>query len=160
MSISSLKVKIAFKDFQIAAKHLLNATRQTYQSNVKNFMGLVRKDKIINNILKDFLEMSLEFSEFEKKDDPSGERLELPIDTNKKIAYVLQILNKSYGGEFTMQQYAYRFFHEAHADKALYLLNEQLIEPNISMLIEMLRDLISYEAKGKKEVMEENLRIL
>lgn len=107
MNFSSLDVKKAFKDFQIAAKHLLNATHQTYQSNVKNFMGLVRNDKIINNTLKDFLEMPLEFSEFEKKDDPSGEKLELPIDTNKKIAYVLQILNKSYGGEFTMQQYAY-----------------------------------------------------
>jgi len=133
----------AIKEFEIYANDLINATPQTYQSSMKNFIGLVRNDKIINHILKPFLEMTLDFSEIEESDptDPSGGRLKLPKDMNKQIAYVLQTLNKSY------------------KDEALHLLNEQVIKPNLNTLKAMLVDFFRNEIKGKKEVSESDLQL-
>ncbi|MCK4420935.1 hypothetical protein KAW48_03975 [candidate division WOR-3 bacterium] len=159
MSFTSTELRRSLGEFEHAAKNLLNATHQTYQSEMYAFMHQVHKDEIINYILKPFLEMSLDFSKIEKP-DPSVRILELPNDMNKQIAYILQILSKSYKGELSIEQCASHFFPEENVNKSFYLFIENKIKPNIKVLIEMLRDLISYEIKGKKEVMEENLRIL
>lgn len=156
-----LDVINAIKEFEIYANDLINATPQTYQSSMKDFIGLVRNDKIINHILKPFLEMTLDFSEIEESDptDPSGGRLKLPKDMNKQIAYVLQTLNKSYKDEFSIEKYAYHFFHEENKDEALHLLNEQVIKPNLNTLKAMLVDFFRNEIKGKKEVPESDLQL-
>lgn len=159
MSFSGKEVRRAVRDFNNAANDLSNASFQDFQSRINRFVRMINDNSVINQIVKPLLELPLDLSQIEQTYPNGMLKLVLPENMEEQIAYVVQLLHRSYRKEDSLLNYAHSVFQDRRHNDVILKLNAQIIEPFLRELLNRLGDLVEDEVNGKEEIQPMNLQI-
>lgn len=159
MEFSQKEIKRAIRDFEKTIHSLQYAGHKVYSTRVKELIGLIKQNKVINSIVGPYLFMDIDFESIENSSGGWFE-LQLPEEKDLQIAYVLQVMKRASEGEFTIETYALNIFVAKKLNENIRLWNEQILFPCLDNLMDKLNDLIEDEVEGKDHIESGSLQVI
>lgn len=160
MNFSQKDIKRAIRDFEKAIEALQNSGFKVYNTRVKELVNSITNNPVLKNIIGPYLEMEVDFARIENAPEGDWFDLQLPLDKDLQIAYVLQIMKRSADGEFNIENYALNIYVARNLNENIRLWNNEILFPCLDVLNDKLHDLIEDEVEGKEQVNAASLQII
>jgi len=159
MELSQKEIKRAIRDFEKSIHSLRSADHNVYSTRVKELIGLIEQNKVINSIVGPYLVMDMNFESIENSFGGWFD-LQLPEEKDLQIGYVLQIMKRASEGEFSIETYALNIFRVKKLNENIRLWNEQILFPCLDKLMDKLDGLIEDEIDGKDQIEARSLQVI
>lgn len=152
MNISAKEVKRSFRDLQNITNDLLNSNIDNYLNLVKRFIQFSHRNKIICRIVEPLLTYHLDEEKYKKRYTNNHGEIEVPIEIEEHIAFVLQLFNEISNDEkFRLIEFLINHITTNYGDH-LELFNRNIVAPAIREFLNRINDFIEDEVEGKVEV--------
>lgn len=157
MEFSNKDILRAKRDLKNCFDDVINNTsRFIYIQNIHRLINLLENNKILNIISKPFFQMKIGKIDY---DDGGWTELNIPVEMDKQIAFVLQKLKEIAIEDIDIFDYLYSIYRNKYTDNNINTWNQELIYPTFREIMIRLDDLIEDEVDGKNIVDSSKLNI-
>ncbi len=154
------QVKRAIRDFESNVQDIMGSDIRTYEARIKSFVTIINTNPVINSIVSPLLEIDINIDQIHEGNGSGWITLNLPIDTNEQIAYILKVFIMVAQDKLSFQDLTLSIYASSHISSNIEKYLNNIARPALRELIYRLNDLIEDEVDGKDEVKVSSLQII
>lgn len=155
------EAKVAIRSLNTAIEEVLSAKYISYKSKINEFIALSDSNPIIKAMIEPFKKIEIDFDAIHYS--YNGFRIDemrLPVNSDERIAYIIQIFDKASKGKIPLEKLAYSMYHHKRFEDNIQDFMYDIARPQLRELAYLLDDLLEDEIKGKEIIPETTFQII